>query len=81
MMQINRLFEIVYLLLEKPMLTAGELAERFEVSTRTIYRDIVMEWKWYRLLRSENKCRSSGKKLLKYMIDIWHAHVIFKRVY
>ena len=34
-MQINRLFEIVYLLLEKPILTAGELAERFEVSTRT----------------------------------------------
>lgn len=39
-MQINRLFEIVYLLLERKSITAKELAEKFEVSTRTIYRDI-----------------------------------------
>ncbi len=39
-MQINRLFEIVYILLEKEKVTARELAERFEVSARTIYRDI-----------------------------------------
>lgn len=39
-MQINRLFEIVYILLERETVTAKELAERFEVSTRTIYRDI-----------------------------------------
>ncbi len=39
-MQINRFFEIVYILLEKKSVTAQELAERFEVSTRTIYRDI-----------------------------------------
>ena len=39
-MQINRLFEIVYILLERKTITAKELAERFEVSTRTIYRDI-----------------------------------------
>ena len=39
-MQINRLFEIVYILLERKNITAKELAERFEVSTRTIYRDI-----------------------------------------
>lgn len=39
-MQINRLFEIVYILLNKDQVTAKELAERFEVSTRTIYRDI-----------------------------------------
>jgi len=39
-MQINRLFEIVYILLERKNVTAKELAERFEVSTRTIYRDI-----------------------------------------
>lgn len=39
-MQIGRMFEIVYLLLERKVLTAGELAERFEVSTRTIYRDV-----------------------------------------
>lgn len=39
-MQINRLFEIVYLLLEKKQMTARELAEHFEVSVRTIYRDV-----------------------------------------
>lgn len=39
-MQINRLFEIVYILLEKKNVTAQELAQRFEVSTRTVYRDI-----------------------------------------
>lgn len=36
----NRLFEIVYILLQKKKITAKELAEKFEVSTRTIYRDI-----------------------------------------
>ena len=39
-MQMSRLFEIIYLLLNKDRMTARELAERFEVSTRTIYRDI-----------------------------------------
>ncbi len=39
-LQINRLFEIIYLLLEKKTLTARELAELFEVSPRTIYRDV-----------------------------------------
>ena len=40
-MQINnRLFEIVYILMQKRKTTAKELANRFEVSTRTIYRDI-----------------------------------------
>lgn len=39
-MQINRLFEIVYILLDKKTVTSKELAERFEVSPRTIYRDI-----------------------------------------
>ncbi len=39
-MQINRLFEIVYILLKKKNVTAKELAEHFEVSQRTIYRDI-----------------------------------------
>ncbi len=39
-MQINRLFEIVYLLLNKESITAGELARQFEVSPRTIYRDV-----------------------------------------
>lgn len=39
-MQINRLFEMVYLLLSKDNVTAGELAKHFEVSPRTIYRDV-----------------------------------------
>lgn len=39
-MQINRLFQIVYVLLDKKTITARELAERFEVSVRTIYRDV-----------------------------------------
>lgn len=36
----NRLFEIVYILMQNKKITAKELANRFEVSTRTIYRDI-----------------------------------------
>ncbi|PNV59752.1 YafY family transcriptional regulator [Clostridium sp. chh4-2] len=39
-MQINRLFEIVYILLNQKMTTAKELADYFEVSRRTILRDI-----------------------------------------
>lgn len=39
-MQINRLFEIVYILMNKKNTTAKELCEHFEVSQRTIYRDI-----------------------------------------
>ena len=35
-MKISRLFEIVYLLLEKRTITAKELAAHFEVSARTI---------------------------------------------
>ena len=35
-----RLFEMVYLLLERGKMSAPELAERFEVSVRTIYRDV-----------------------------------------
>ena len=37
---VNRLFQIVYLLMEKPQMTAAELADIFEVSKRTIYRDL-----------------------------------------
>lgn len=37
---INRLLSIIYILMNKGTVTAGELAERFEVSVRTIYRDI-----------------------------------------
>ncbi len=39
-MQINRLFEIIYLLLDQKTVTAAALAAHFEVSQRTIYRDI-----------------------------------------
>ncbi|WP_429949059.1 helix-turn-helix transcriptional regulator [Enterococcus sp. AZ101] len=39
-MKLNRMFEIVYLLLERKKLTANELANHFEVSKRTILRDI-----------------------------------------
>lgn len=39
-MQESRLFKIVYHLLDKGQATAFELAEKFEVSIRTIYRDI-----------------------------------------
>ena len=36
----NRLFRILYYILEKEKVTANELADKFEVSIRTIYRDI-----------------------------------------
>jgi len=39
-MKINRLLEITLILLNKKTVTAGDLATRFGVSTRTIYRDI-----------------------------------------
>lgn len=39
-MKINRLLEITIMLMNKKSITAKELANRFEVSTRTIYRDI-----------------------------------------
>ncbi len=39
-MQMNRLFEIIYILLNKKIATAKELAEHFGVSQRTIYRDV-----------------------------------------
>ena len=37
-MQIDQLFELVYILIEKKQVTAKEMAKRFGVSTRTIYR-------------------------------------------
>lgn len=39
-MQESRLFKIIYYLLGRGQATAAELAERFEVSVRTIYRDM-----------------------------------------
>lgn len=38
----SRLFKIIYYLIDKGQATAPELAERLEVSVRTIYRDIDM---------------------------------------
>jgi len=39
-MKINRLLEITIILLNRKSVTARELADRFDVSTRTIYRDL-----------------------------------------
>ena len=39
-MKDNRLFRILYYILQKGKVTASELADKFEVSVRTIYRDI-----------------------------------------
>ena len=39
-MQANRFFEIIYILLNKKSVTAKDLADHFNVSTRTIYRDV-----------------------------------------
>ncbi len=39
-MQIYRLLEMVYMLIDKKRITASHLAEHFEVSQRTIYRDV-----------------------------------------
>ena len=39
-MKIDRLVSIIMILLERERIGAQELAEQFEVSPRTIYRDI-----------------------------------------
>lgn len=39
-MSADRLFQIVYLLLERGRMTADQLAQRLEVSVRTVYRDV-----------------------------------------
>lgn len=39
-MQESRLFKMIYYLLDKGTATAPELAEKFEVSVRTVYRDM-----------------------------------------
>lgn len=41
-MKINRLTEIIILLLNKKIVTAKELADKFQVSTRTIYRRTII---------------------------------------
>lgn len=37
-MQIDQLFEFVYILIDKKQVTAGEMAKHFGISTRTVYR-------------------------------------------
>lgn len=39
-MVLDRLFEIIYILMENESVSAKQLADRLEVSTKTIYRDI-----------------------------------------
>lgn len=39
-MKLHRLIEIIILLMNRHTVTAADLAERFKVSTRTVYRDI-----------------------------------------
>lgn len=39
-MKNDRLFQMIYLLLDKERMSAPELAERLEVSVRTVYRDV-----------------------------------------
>ena len=39
-MSVSRQFQMVYLLLERGRMTAGELAQRLEVSERTVLRDV-----------------------------------------
>lgn len=39
-MKIQRLFAMIYILLDKKRISARELAERFEISVRTVYRDV-----------------------------------------
>ncbi len=59
----SRLFKILYYLLDKGTVTAPELAKKFEVSVRTIYRDIDMFW----------TVKSSNKKITlscKFMVSL-----------
>ena len=39
-MQLQRYLETIWLLIQRRSITAQELAEHFEVSVRTIYRDL-----------------------------------------
>lgn len=38
-MQVSRMFEMLYMLLDRERMTAAELAKKLEVSVRTVYRD------------------------------------------
>lgn len=60
---VSRLFQIVYLLMERESITARELSERLEVSIRTIHRDIE-KLSEARIPVYTNKGRSGGISLL-----------------
>jgi predicted DNA-binding transcriptional regulator YafY len=62
-MQINRLLENVYILLDKKTVIARELSEHFEVSKRTIYRDIEI-LSGGGIPVYTNKCKGGGIGLL-----------------
>lgn len=49
----DRLFAILYLLAERESMTAQELAEKLEVSLRTVYRDIQALSVWGAPIRTE----------------------------
>lgn len=55
-MKIDRLIGILSILLQKDKVTLGELAEKFEVSRRTILRDIEQSVKL-----AYQSCLSKGK--------------------
>ena len=62
-MKNERLFGIVYALLSEESVTAKELAEQFEVSTRTIYRDIDL-LSSFNIPIYANKGKNGGIRLL-----------------
>ena len=65
-MQTNRLFQIIYILLREGTVTAGELAKRFEVSPRTIYRDIdALSLAGVSVYASKGKGRSEERRVGK----------------
>ena len=67
-MQIDRLFQIIYILLEKKTVTAKMLSEQFEVSQRTIYRDIDILTQCGIPLYSA-RGRNGGIKIRKFCIE------------
>ena len=63
-MQINRLFKMVYILMDRKKMTAKELLDHFEVSQRTIYRDVEI-LNTAGIPISSNKRKGGGIELLE----------------
>lgn len=74
-MQMNRLFKIVYYLLENGKSTAPELAEKFEVSIRTIYRDLdTISAAGIPVYAAQGK--GGGISLLDdYILEVWRLYI------